>query len=256
MRIHFYKGKSMGPLLKGLIKLQSVENRLRIVTAKLTRCRRSVIFQENQLRALQSALEAKKEEIKLTRVQSDRLEVELKSRDEYIAKYRAALNLAKTNKEYSAILTELNTNKADNSKLEADILELMRTTEADNAASAELETQIAEQTEKVDEIRKNAESNAIAIEQEVTRVQLEWDAAAEGIGPDTLEVFKRTADTYDGEALAKALQQNERTGVYSCGGCYMRTPDEVVNQLMTNDDLIRCSNCSRILVLDQADEIL
>jgi predicted nucleic acid-binding Zn-ribbon protein len=246
----------MGPLLKGLIKLQSVENRLRIVTAKLTRCRRSVIFQENQLRALQSALEAKKEEIKLTRVQSDRLEVELKSRDEYIAKYRAALNLAKTNKEYSAILTELNTNKADNSKLEADILELMRTTEADDVISAELVTQIAEQTEKVDQIRKAAETNSIDIEQEVTRVQLEWNAAAEGITPAVLEVFKRTADTYDGEALAHTMQQDERTGVYSCGGCYMRTPDEIVNQLMTNDDLIRCSNCSRILVLDQPDEIL
>jgi predicted nucleic acid-binding Zn-ribbon protein len=246
----------MGPLLKGLIKLQSVENRLRIVTAKLTRCRRSVIFQENQLRALQSAFEAKKEEIKLTRVQSDRLEVELKSRDEHIAKYRAALNLAKTNKEYSAILTELNTNKADNSKLEADILELMRTTEADTTECTELEIQIAEQTEKVDEIRKTAESNAIDIEQEVTRVQLEWNAAAEGIGPGPLEVFKRTADTYDGEALAHTQQQDERTGVYSCSGCYMRTPDEIVNQLMTNDDLIRCSNCSRILVLDQTDEVI
>lgn len=246
----------MGPLLKGLIKLQSVENRLRIATAKLTRCRRSVIFQENQLRALQSASETKKEEILLTRIQSDRLEVELKGRDEHIAKYRAALNLAKTNKEYSAILTELNTNKADNSKLESDILELMRTTEADDTICAELRTQIEEQTQKVDEVRKNAEANSIAIEKDVDRVQAEWNAMAEGIGAGTLEIFKRTADTYDGEALAFTEQQDERTGVYCCGGCYMRTPDEIINQLMTNDDVIRCSNCSRILVLSQPDEIL
>ena len=246
----------MGPLLKGLIKLQSVENRLRVVTAKLTRCRRSVIFQENQLRTLQSALEAKKEEIKLTRVQSDRLEVELKSRDDHIAKYRAALNLAKTNKEYSAILTDLNTNKADNSKLEAEILELMKTTEADSAECAELQGQIDAQLEKLDDIRKNAEAQAIELEQDVTRVQLEWNAAADGLSPDVLEVFKRVAETYDGEALAHAEQQDERTGVYSCGGCFMRTPDEVVNQLMTHDDIIRCSNCSRILVLAQNDEIL
>jgi len=246
----------MGPLLKGLIKLQSVENRLRVVNAKLTRCRRSVIFQENQLRTLQSSLEAKKEEIKLTKVQSDRLEVELKSRDDHIAKYRAALNLAKTNKEYSAILTELNTNKADNSKLEAEILELMKTTEADEAACAELQGQIDSQKAKVDEIRKNAEAQAVDLEQDVTRVQLEWNAAAEGIGKETLEVFKRVAETYDGEALAHAEQQDERTGVYSCGGCFMRTPDEVVNQLMTHDDIIRCSNCSRILVLAKSDEVI
>lgn len=245
----------MGPLLKGLIKLQSVENRLRVVTAKLTRCRRSVIFQENQLRALQSALEAKKEEIQLTKVQSDRLEMELKSRDEHIAKYRAALNLAKTNKEYSAILTDLNTNKADNSKLEAEILELMKTSEADEAECLELQNQIDAQKEKVNQVRKNAETQAIELEQDVTRVQLEWNAAAEGIDKEALEIFKRTAETYDGEALAVAEQQDERTGVYSCGGCFMRTPDEVVNQLMTHDDIIRCSNCSRILVLDNDNEL-
>src|SRR6056297_2020360 len=117
----------MGPLLNGLIKLQSVENRLRVVKGKLARCRRSVIFQENQLRSLQNNLEAKREEINLTKVQQDRLEMEQKSRDEQIEKYRAALNMAKSNKEYSAILTELNTNKADNSKFEAEILELMKT---------------------------------------------------------------------------------------------------------------------------------
>jgi predicted nucleic acid-binding Zn-ribbon protein len=244
----------MGPLLKGLIKLQSVENRLRVATAKLTRCRRSVIFQENQLRTLQSTLEAKKEEIKLTRVQSDRLEVELKSRDDHIAKYRAALNLAKTNKEYSAILTDLNTNKADNSKLEAEILELMKTTEADETECAELLAQIDAQKERVDVVRKKAQSQSVTLEQDVTRVQQEWNAAAEGLSADALEMFKRVAETYDGEALAHAEQQDERTGVYSCGGCFMRTPDETVNQLMTHDDIIRCSNCSRILVLALSEE--
>ncbi|MHC4706894.1 MAG: hypothetical protein ACYS8I_07395 [Planctomycetota bacterium] len=72
----------MGPILDGLVKLQSVENQLRAVKAKLTRCRRSVIIQENQVRSLQNALEAKKEEIQLTKVQSDRLERNWGSRAE------------------------------------------------------------------------------------------------------------------------------------------------------------------------------
>ena len=56
----------MGPVLNGLMKLQSIENRLRIEKAKLTRCRRNVIIQENLIRSLQNALEAKKEEMQLT----------------------------------------------------------------------------------------------------------------------------------------------------------------------------------------------
>jgi len=114
----------MGPVLDGLVKLQSVENRLGAEKAKLSRCRRNVVIQENLIRSLQNALEAKKEEIQLTKVQFDRLELELKSRDDTIGKLRASLNIAKTNKEYAAVLTQLNTTKADNSKIEAQSLEL------------------------------------------------------------------------------------------------------------------------------------
>jgi predicted nucleic acid-binding Zn-ribbon protein len=239
----------MGPVLHGLIKLQSVENRLRTVKSKLVRCRRSVIFQENQLRTLQNGLEAKKEEMKLTRIQADRLELELKIRDEDISKFRARLNLAKTNKEYSATLTELNTSKADNSKIENHILELMKNMEADEGECSEIHDQIEEQKEKLDLLRKDTEAKAEEFEAEISTIQVEWDEAAKDIPSDTLEVFKRVADTYDGEAIAMAVQQNERVEAFSCDGCFMGLPAEVVNQLMTKDEIIRCTNCTRILVL-------
>lgn len=244
----------MGPILNGLIKLQSVENRLRVVKSKLARCRRAVIFQENQLRTLQSGVEAKKEEIKMTKVQSDRLELELKHRDERIAKYRAALNMAKTNKEYSAILTELNTSKADNSKIENQILELMKNIDADQATCTEIQTQIDEQMARLEEIRKDTETKAVDFETEIETIQVEWDAAAKDVPADALEVFNRVADTYDGEALAVAGKQEEKVDVYSCGGCFMGLPAEIVNRLMTKDEIIRCTNCTRIMILAESGE--
>ena len=244
----------MGPILNGLIKLQSVENRLRVVKSKLVRCRRAVIFQENQLRTLQSGIEAKKEEAKMAKVQVDRLELELKMRDERIAKYRAALNMAKTNKEYSAILTELNTSKADNSKIENQVLELMKNIEADNATCAEIQTQIDEQMTKLEEIRKNTETKAIDFQAEVDTIQVEWDAAAKEVPADALEVFNRVADTYDGEALAIAGKQDEKVDLYSCGGCFMGMPAEIVNRLMTRDEIIRCTNCTRIMIIAESGE--
>ena len=239
----------MGPILHGLVKLQSVENRLRVVKSKLARCRRSVIFQENQLRSLQNGIEVKREEIKLTKVQIDRLELDLKGRDGHIAKYRAALNAAKTNKEYSAILTELNTSKADNVKIESQILDLMKNVEADEAVCADLQAQIDDQKGKVDQLRKDVEVKADELETEIASIQAEWDKEAKGIPPEALATFNRVAETYDGEALAAAEQQNEKVQAFSCGGCFMGLPAETVNQLMTKDDIIRCPNCTRILVL-------
>jgi predicted nucleic acid-binding Zn-ribbon protein len=244
----------MGPVLHGLIKLQSVENRLRAVKSKLARCRRTVIFQENQLRTLQNGLEAKKEEIKLTRVQVDRLELELKDRDERIAKLRAALNMAKTNKEYAAILTELNTSKADNAKVENQVLDLMKNIDTDEANCAEIQKQIDEQKAKLDQLRRDTEVQAAKYEAEIEGIQAEWDQMAEAIPPEALGIFKRVAETYDGEALAAAGKENERVEIFSCGGCFMRLPAETVNQLMTKDDIIRCSNCTRILILKTPED--
>ncbi len=243
----------MGPVLNGLIQLQSVENRLRAAKAKLARCRRSVIIQENQVRTLQSAIEAKKEETQLTKVQCDRLELELKSRDAQVDKLRASLNNAKTNKEYAAVLTQLNTTKADNSKIETQILELMKAIETDEEECATIRAQIEEQKKLLEETRKKAESTASSQEDEIATIQAEWDEAAKTIPPDALEAFNRVADTYDGEAVVR-VDQPDGKGAYSCGGCFMGVTAESVNLLMNRDEIIRCSNCTRILVLGESSD--
>lgn len=241
----------MGPILEGLLKLQRIENRLRAAKTKLARCRRTVLFQENQLRTLQSGLEAKQEEIKMTRIQADRLELELKERDEYIAKLRSQLNLARTNKEYSAILTELNTAKADDAKLESQVLELMKNLEADQAACAEIQKQIDEQKARVEEIRKEAEVKAAEYQKDIDAIQVEWDEAAKQVPAEILSLFVRVAETYDGEAMAAIEKSGEHSASYSCGGCFMGLPAEMVNILSTKDEILRCTNCTRILYLKE-----
>ena len=244
----------MGPVLNGLLKLQSVENRLRAEKGKLTRCRRNVVIQENLIRSLQNALEAKKEEVQLTKVQFDRLELELKTKDETIARLRASLNNAKTNKEYAAVLTQLNTTKADNSKIETQSLELLKDIEADEAECEDIHKQIDEQKETLEQTRKESEILASKYESEIEKIQTEWDQVAQTIPNDSLEKFKRVAETYDGHAVALIEEQPGKKGAYSCGGCFMGITVESVNMLMTKDDIIRCPNCTRILVLGNIHE--
>ena len=239
----------MGPVLNALLELQSIENRLRAVKAKLARCRRKVIIQENQVRSLQNALEAKKEEIQLTKVQSDRLELELKTRDEEITKLRAHLNTAKTNKEYALILTHLNTTKADNSKIETQILELLKDIEADEAESKNIQSEIDEQKQTLEQTRKDTGILAAKYEAEIDQIQTEWNKKAQTIPSEPLQIFKRVAETYDGEAMAVVDHQEGQTKAYICGGCFMGITAESVNLLLTKDDIIRCPNCTRILAL-------
>lgn len=237
----------MGPVLNALVKLQSVENNLRAAKAKLSRCRRNVIIKENQLRTLQNSLEAKQEEIQLTRIQADRLELEVKSMDETLAKFRAALNSAKSNKEYAAILTELNTRKADSSKVESQTLELMKNIEADQVQCDEIKKQIEQEKGELGEIRKQAEEQAHKYEAEIAEIQKQWEESAKNVPVDALDIFNRVAETYDGEAIAEIEGHESKSGAYTCGGCFMTLTNETANTLLSRDEIIRCPSCTRIL---------
>jgi predicted nucleic acid-binding Zn-ribbon protein len=243
----------MGTVLNALVKLQSVENNLRAAKAKLARCRRNVIIKENQLRTLQNSLEAKKEEIQLTRIQADRLELELKSTDQTLAKYRAALNNAKSNKEYAAILTALNTTKADSSKVESQTLELMKNIDADQQQCDQLKQQIEQEKTELNKIRKQTEELAKKYEAEIAEIEQQWHKAASEVSTEVLELFKRVAETYDGEALAEIEVHDNRSGIYTCGGCFMSLTTETANTLLSRDEIIRCPNCTRILYLKEAE---
>ena len=237
----------MGPLLNALVKLQSVENNLRAAKAKLARSRRNVIIKENQLRTLQNSLEAKKEEILLARIQVDRLELEIKSVDETLSRYRAALNASKSNKEYAAILTELNTTKADSSKIEAQTLELMKNVDIDQVQCSLIQEQIEKEKNELNEIRRQSEEQAKKFEAEIAQIEQQWQSAAKDAPADALETFKRVAETYDGEAIAEIEVHDSRSGIYTCGGCFMSLTTETANTLLSRDEIIRCPNCTRIL---------
>ena len=244
----------MGPVLNGLIKLQEVENRLRGMKSRLVRSKRAVTFQENQLRNLVNSLEAKKHEIQLTKSEIDNLELDLKSRDESLQKYRIALNTARNNKEYAAILTEINLSKADNTKLEGKILELMKNVEQEESSCEELKAEITTQEEKLEGVKEESAKSTTTIQEDLDQIQQEWDLEAKNIPAESLLLFKRLADSYDGEALAFVEKVDTKKSIYSCSGCYMKLTNETINQLLSKDEVIQCPSCSRIVVLGESFE--
>jgi predicted nucleic acid-binding Zn-ribbon protein len=124
----------------------------------------------------------------------------------------------------------------------------------DEADRKDIQKQIEEQKGTLEQTRKGSETLSGKYETEIEKIQTEWDEAARIIPRDALEKFKRVAETYDGQAVAVIEQQEGKNGAYSCGGCFMGITAECVNLLMTRDDIIRCPNCTRILVLGTSHE--
>lgn len=240
----------MGPILSSLIDLQAIETKIRKTEKELKKGQEVIDKQRHRIEQFRAAIVAKREEIKLSRMQNDKLELDLKMQDESIARMRVALNSAKTNKEYSTVLTKINTDKANNAKLEDQILALITQIDGDTAACTEIEENIEVETRRLENISKEIESRQETIKAKLRESNLQRREAYEKVSVKSQNLFDRLADRYDGEVLVVVDQMNGPKGVYSCGGCYMKVPLEVVNSLMSRDDMIICSNCGRILVLD------
>ena len=239
----------MASLMRSLIHLQQIEKKLHEARANQKKSQKTLIRQEHIIKQHNAALQAKEEEIKLTRVQASKLELELKVEEEDIAKMRVALNSAKTNKEYSAILTRLNTDKADKTKLEEQILTLMNQVEADQQECRETEAALQQDQQKLDEIRAECEQRQAKIQAEIDSLTADYDQAAKGIPAKERDLFSRLSGRFDGEVMVE-VSKSDRKDEHTCGGCYMSIPLEYVNALMTKDEIVACPSCGRILALD------
>ncbi len=126
---------------------------------------------------------------------------------------------------------------------------MLKDIETDEAECKDIQKQIDEQKQQLEQNRSEAGTLADKYQAEIDEIQVEWNQIAQTIPEKPLEVFKRVTETYDGQAVTVIDQQDDKKGAYSCGGCFMGITAESVNLLMTKDDIIRCPNCTRILVL-------
>ena len=96
----------MGATLDALHVLQLVELKLTALRSKIGVKKRAVRSHEKKLAHFEEEISAKHLVIQQQQSRMDQLELDINSRDDEVTKLRLALNNAKTNKEYAAILTQ------------------------------------------------------------------------------------------------------------------------------------------------------
>ena len=115
----------MGETLEALHRLQVVERKLAQFRLKRQEKERRVAIHARQVKKAEEQLQKNQLHSRELQIRLDAQQLDVDSREQAIDKHRQALNKAKTNKEYSAILTAMNTEKADNAKIETEILQFM-----------------------------------------------------------------------------------------------------------------------------------
>ena len=240
----------MGAILDALHRLQEVELQIAEINRVIQRKVSAVRKQEQRIAETDAKIAAQQQSLKMDQVEADRLDLDVKSREAEIAKLRQALNLAKTNKEYSAILTQLNTTKADNSKIEESVLTKLQALDVKRKQIADLQEERKTELVRLEEL-KTAQKEAENKSRDRLNSLLAARTKAEADVPAAaLDRFRRVADKNEGEAMAAILRTHPKREEYACQGCNMAITIEQVNAVMSRDEAVLCNVCGKILYLE------
>ncbi len=236
----------MGAKLRALLDLQEIELQIVDIRRQLARHQRRVSAQQNRMQAARQQIEALRSEIQHDQARFNEIDVEIKSRSAHIEKLRQHLNTVRTNKEYASVLAQINTEKADLTRLESSALEIMQQIEQKKQTLAEQEQAQQAEQEKLERLQQELEQAQASFAGRLEALQKQRDEAAARLDPRTLELFERLSQRYEGEALAAV---SDSGGEFLCEGCYMTVRAEVPNALKIRDEILTCKNCGRILYL-------
>lgn len=245
----------MGLMIEGLLRLQAVERDLAHVRGKLRTQANAVAVQQRKIDQAQQTHDMLHEQQMTRRKRSDGLDVDLKAKEEHVSKLRGNLNTARTNKEYAAILTEMNTFKADNARIEEEALRILQEIDAGKAELDAAAEALAQAQQRLDGVRQASDEEVERLTAMRNELQAKRDELAAAIDTEALYTFDRVAERYDGEAMAVIEVHGKKPPhSYVCGGCFMGLRAEHVNALQVKDDLRTCDNCGRILYLEKMAE--
>jgi len=239
-------------LTERLINLYRVDQQLRGLQTRLDAAQRYFDAQQNQLADVRGLLAELRTRKKHHQARIGNLETDGATFDEQVEKFRKDLNSATTNKQYSAVLSELETVKNNRKGIDDTTIEEMESIER---IDGELETVEAQETERL-KVCKVAKTQLTERREEIgTRLeelQRERDVAASDIPGAELAVFDEMAHAHDGEAMATVEEVNRRHREYACSECNILMPFERVVALMEpNSGLVQCAACGRILFLHE-----
>lgn len=243
----------MASTLAALHRLQSIENKLRALREKVESRNRIIRSRQQRSLKLEREMAEVRQSIQQAQAAADRLELDRKSREEHITKLREALNRTKSNKEYAALLTQLNTEKADLMKLEDGVLKALSRVDEEKGRITLTQTALDKERAGSVEMDKASQEALQKVLAEVKACEAERESATAEVPVSVLVLFERACERHEGEAMARLEKVHPKRAEYVCSGCNMSIPLEVVNALQTRSDIQQCQICSRILYLEGPD---
>ena len=232
----------MLPELERLLILQEKDAKARTFRNELKTVPLERKALEEKLDRLKAQANDAKQRQRAAEVEQSRLETEIKSRKEQIAKYETQKLQTRKNEEYQALNHSIEHVRKEISAIEDRQLELMETLEllkpevaASEKAAAAAQTQVQNQIADLETKTKNLGTQLADLES--TRPNY-----TQGLDEDLLDDYRRLF-VNKGEAVV-GLRHD------TCNGCHMKVATSTLASVRAGHSIVHCDQCGRMLYLD------
>jgi uncharacterized protein len=183
-------------------------------------------------------------------------EDEIAVAQEHLKRYQQQINQVSTQREYGALLAEIDTSKAQiSSAEERGIAAMERREEAERQLAAAREA-FRDLDERYTAELAKWESEKPDIAARVERLEGAAEVLKERIPRGQLAQFERIRERHGGEGLAP-IQEIDRGGrgprFWHCGACNYSVRPQVVVEIRNHGSLVQCESCKRILYLPEEE---
>jgi predicted nucleic acid-binding Zn-ribbon protein len=223
-----------------LIRLQAVETSAAEARKRIADAPGEIAALDAKLTAFHDALAAAKQAVADTQAARRTLDRDLITAQQRLSKYKEQLMEVKTNVEYHAMQHQIESATAEVGKVEESILVNMLHADEVNAQVKTAETALKASEAAIAKERAGIQAEAA----EKAKVLETSDAERREILPQLergqLDLFERVLKVRQGIAVAQAADGH-------CTICHVRLRPQVYNTILTNDAIIQCDSCQRIL---------
>ena len=228
-----------------LVEIQKIDQEIKSLTAKKETL-------PEKARELDAAFQSRKERVdeektgleSLNKLHKEK-ESELKQGQEKLRKTKDRLLEVKTNKEYQAMLAEIEAAEQGNGRVEEEILILYdRIDEKKNLLKGH-ENEFVQYRGTYETERKKIDEELASIDGELEAQKKKYDACIPGLKPDLRRRYEMIKGRRNGIAVVPA-----RNSI--CSGCNLNLPPQLYNELQRSEELICCPNCNRIIYREES----